>query len=131
MKTTTCREKTYEIRFDEAFKKTNAYMLLAELAMQIYPYFGDGVQNADFTSDDKTTTISIRYDQTSPFKCWLKQSTDSQEKLICSLGIGFNDDEYEALFIDDIQPDFKDWLNKPAIKKEVVNLDMFDLCIEC
>lgn len=130
MKTTTCGNKIYEIRSDEAFKKTNAYMLFAEYYMQIYMADNDPL-TAEFTSDDGRTHILLVY-LNGNFECY-SISVDNywRREKVCLIGAGCNDDNHDALFIEDIQSDFKDWLNMPAVKKELTNLDMFDLCIEC
>lgn len=129
MKTTTCCNKTYEIRSDKAFRKTNAYILLAEYCTQIYMADADPLV-AEFTSDDGRTHVLFVYSDGN-FECYLISANNWRRQKVCLIGSGCNDDNYDALFIKDIQPDFKDWLAKPAVKKESVNLNMFDLCIEC
>ena len=129
MKTVTCIGKTYQNYCDEPdFKQTNAYKLFSIYYDRIYNADRQ-IFAADFVSDE--CKLMFVYDN-HMFNLYLIENFSFETKLICQITNGFDDDDYEALFIENVSDNFKSWLYEiSTIDFEYQNLDeQFDLNIE-
>lgn len=129
MKTVTCCSKTYQNYADEVdFKRTNAYKLFSIYYDRIYNADRQ-IFAADFVSDE--CKLMFVYNDHA-FDLYLIENFSFETKLICRIVNGFDDDDYEALFIENVSDDFKSWLYEiSTIGFEDPNLEeQFDLNIE-